>query len=87
MKTDQLQINKNKKSKHKKRWTRDDTELSLLGLPCFLWFAIFAFLPMFGIIIAFKTFKIAPGHSFLYSLMKSDWVGFRNFKFLSLIHI
>ena len=81
MKTDRLQMNRSKKGKHKKRWSRDDTELALLGLPCFLWFVIFAYLPMFGIIIAFKTFKITPGHSFLYSLMKSEWVGFKNFKF------
>ncbi|MDD6174879.1 MAG: ABC transporter permease subunit [Firmicutes bacterium] len=81
MKTDRLQTDRHQKSRHKKRWTRDDTELSLLGLPCLLWFAVFAFLPMFGIIIAFKSFRIAPGHGFLYSLMTSDWVGLKNFSF------
>jgi len=81
MKTEQIEVNKIRKSKHKKRWTRDDTELSLLGLPCFVWFLLFSYQPMFGIIIAFKTFKIAPGHGFLYSLMGSDWAGLRNFRF------
>ncbi|HBR35422.1 MAG TPA: sugar ABC transporter permease [Firmicutes bacterium] len=36
---------------------------------------------MFGLLIAFKSYKISPGHGFLYSLFKSDWVGFRNFSF------
>ena len=36
---------------------------------------------MFGLIIAFKNFKITPGRGFLYSLFHSDWAGFDNFKF------
>ena len=65
----------------RKRWTRDDTELTLLGLLAMVWYAVFCYLPMFGLIIAFKNFKITPGKSFLYSLFHSDWVGFDNFKF------
>lgn len=65
----------------RKRWTRDDTELTLLGLPAAIWYAVFCYLPMFGLIIAFKNFKITPGKSFLYSLFHSDWAGFDNFKF------
>lgn len=67
--------------KGKKKWSRDDTELTLVGLPCFIWYIIFSYLPMFGLLIAFKSYKISPGHGFLYSLFKSDWVGFRNFSF------
>ncbi|NLB91519.1 MAG: sugar ABC transporter permease [Clostridiales bacterium] len=63
------------------RWTRDDTELTLLGLPAFIWYAVFAFLPMFGVIIAFKNYKVFPGHSFISSLIQSDWAGFKNFAF------
>lgn len=63
------------------KWTRDDVELTALGFPTFLWFAFFSFLPMFGLIIAFKDFKIKPGSSFLQSLFQSDFVGFANFKF------
>ena len=59
----------------RKRWTRDDTELTLLGLPAAIWYAVFCYLPMFGLIIAFKNFKITPGKSFLYSLFHSDWAG------------
>lgn len=70
-----------KKRKHAFKWSRDDTELTLLGLPALIWYIIFAFLPMLGIIIAFKNYRIFPGHSFIYSLFKSDWVGFKNFAF------
>ena len=37
----------------RKRWTSDDTELTLLGLPAAIWYAVFCYLPMFGLSIAF----------------------------------
>lgn len=64
----------------KKRWDMDDTELSILALPTTVWFICFAFLPMIGIIIAFKDYKISGG--FLQNMIQSEWVGFKNFKFL-----
>lgn len=64
----------------KKRWDMDDTELSILALPTTVWFICFAFLPMIGIIIAFKDYKISGG--FLQNMLQSEWVGFKNFKFL-----
>lgn len=73
-----------KKDKVKRRrmiWSRDDTELTLLGLPAVIWYALFCYLPMFGLIIAFKNFKLTPGKNFLYSLFHSEWAGFDNFKF------
>lgn len=66
--------------KKKRRWTRDDTELTILALPTTIWYFLFAFMPMFGIVIAFKDYKIKGG--FLTSIIQSDWVGFQNFKFL-----
>ena len=66
--------------KKKRRWTRDDTELTVLALPTTIWYFLFAFMPMFGIIIAFKDYKIKGG--FLQSIIQSDWIGFQNFKFL-----
>lgn len=65
----------------RKKLTGDDIQLTFLALPTFIWFIIFSYLPMFGIIIAFKDFRIA-GRGFITSLIKSDWVGFKNFKFL-----
>ena len=66
----------------KKRWSRDDTELFLLSLPTLIWYAIFAYLPMFGIIIAFKVYRLQPGrHGFIYNLLHSECAGFGNFSF------
>ncbi len=66
----------------RKKWTKDDTELTLLSAPTLLWFLIFSYMPMFGIIIAFKNYKLAGGgHGFIYSLLTSDWAGFGNFKY------
>lgn len=64
----------------KKRWDRDDTELSILALPTTIWYILFCFLPMVGIIIAFKDYKIQGG--FLNSMITSKWCGFDNFAFL-----
>ncbi|HOU15535.1 MAG TPA: ABC transporter permease subunit [Anaerolineae bacterium] len=60
----------------------DDLELSLLALPTFVWYILFAYLPMFGIIIAFVRYKPIRGANFLVSLLRSEFVGLYNFKFL-----
>ena len=67
--------------KKKFSWTRDDTELTLLGLPATIWFAVFAYLPLFGLIVAFKDYRLQPGMGFLGSLFASKWAGFKNFTF------
>ena len=64
--------------KRRNKWTRDDTELTLLALPTSIWFFMFCYLPMFGVIIAFKEYKV-DGNGFISSLMTSKWVGFDNF--------
>ena len=64
----------------KRRWGRDDTELTLLALPTTIWYFLFCFVPMFGVIIAFKNYKISGG--FLNSVFTSEWCGLDNFKFL-----
>ena len=69
------------KPRKKKKWTREDVELSLLGFPTFIWYVLFSYLPMFGILIAFKQYKVFPRQSFLYNLIHSEFVGFKNFKF------
>lgn len=67
-----------KKSRFKK--FMENKELLLLTIPGTLWFLVFAYLPMFGVILAFKDWRIHGG--FIESLIKSEWVGFDNFKFL-----
>lgn len=69
------------KPRKRARWTRDDTELTLLALPTTIWYILFCYLPMFGVILAFKDYRIAQGKSFLVSLLSSDWIGFGNFKY------
>lgn len=69
------------KKKGKLRWTRDDIELGLLGFPTFVWFITFCYLPMFGLVIAFKNYRIFPKQNFLYNLWHSDFVWFDNFTF------
>jgi putative aldouronate transport system permease protein len=64
--------------KRRNKWTRDDTELTILALPTSIWFFLFCYLPMFGVIISFKDYKI-DGNGFFSSLMSSQWVGFDNF--------
>ena len=69
--------------RRRKRWfTRDDAELSLISLPTVIWYILFAYLPMGGIILAFKNYKLAQGKGFFGSLIASKWVGLKNFKFL-----
>ncbi len=62
--------------------SRDDIELTLLSLPTLIWFVVFSFIPMIGILIAFKDFRILPGQGFIGSLISSRNVGFENFEFL-----
>ncbi len=45
-------------------------------LPCLLYFVIFHYIPMFGIILAFKDYVIGEG------FMGSRWVGWENFETL-----
>ncbi|MFV0504187.1 MAG: ABC transporter permease [Lachnospirales bacterium] len=71
-----------KKKKVKAKWTRNDTELTMLAIPTTIWYILFSFLPVFGLIIAFKDYKITPGKSFIYNVFNSEWAGFKNFEFL-----
>jgi putative aldouronate transport system permease protein len=68
------------KSINKKRWSTKDTQLLVLALPTTVWYIIFSYLPMFGVIIAFKQFRLSGG--FINSVITSTWVGLRNFYFL-----
>ena len=67
--------------KKKKRFTRDDLELIIMATPTLIWFLLFSFLPMLGVLIAFKNFHISGG-GFIDSFLKTPWVGLENFKFL-----
>lgn len=53
----------------KKYW-----KLYLFALPVVLFYILFCYKPMYGVIIAFKDFKLGLG------VMDSPWVGFKHFK-------
>lgn len=52
---------------------RRDWQLYLLLAPMIIWFAVFLYKPMYGLVIAFQDFSIFRG------IAKSPWVGFENF--------
>lgn len=64
------------KIRDKKKWKRikNNWQLYVLILPAFLFFAIFAYGPMYGIIIAFKNYIPTLG------IWGSPWVGMNHFK-------
>ena len=56
-------------------------EMLILSMPGAIWFLFFAYLPLFGILVAFKKFRLS-GNGFFYNLFTSETVWFDNFKFL-----
>ena len=60
----------------RKTWkaVKEHKMLYLLMLPGLLYFILFRYLPMFGLVIAFKDYNIFRG------IWASDWVGLENFK-------
>ena len=50
--------------------------LYLLLIPCIVYFLIFSYAPMGGLVIAFQDFKYSKG------IMRSPWVGFAQFRYI-----
>ena len=57
-----------------KGFDRDQKMLYLILLPFIIWYAVFMFKPMYGLLIAFKDYSLFRGIS------GSEWVGLANFK-------
>jgi len=55
--------------------------LFIMLLPGILILLLFNYLPMFGVILAFKNFKFYDSN-FFSSLFQSQWTGFKNFQYL-----
>ena len=72
-------INKNVK-KERISSLRSDLKRNMIFIimiaPCLLYFFIFNYLPMSGLILAFKKYNHLGG------IFKSPWIGLANFKFL-----
>jgi putative aldouronate transport system permease protein len=54
---------------YKRHWL-----LLLMLLPCVAWFIVFAYVPMVGVLLAFKEFKYNMG------ILRSPWVGLQYFR-------
>jgi putative aldouronate transport system permease protein len=63
--------------KKKSAWQRfkGNSEIFSLTLPGILYIFLFAYLPMVGVILAFKNYRFDEG------IFGSEWVGFQNFVF------
>lgn len=53
-----------------------NAELLLLCVPAIVCYFLFSYMPMFGLVMAFKDYKLAKG------IWGSKWIGLKNFKFL-----
>ncbi len=61
------------RSKEMLKHIRRDRELLLLFIPCILFYVIFRYGPLYGLIIAFKDYSVFLG------VLGSDWVGLKHF--------
>ena len=57
-----------------KGFDRDQKMLYLILIPFILWYTVFMFKPMYGLLIAFKDYSLFRGIS------GSEWIGLYNFK-------
>ena len=65
------------KKPHKKNWhVKTNLELTLLVLPGFLLLVLFCYIPLPGLVLAFKNYNFIDG------IFGSPWVGLKNFKFI-----
>lgn len=63
--------------------TKKTLALLTMVAPAAIWMLLLRYLPMGGLVLAFKQYKVNPRNpTFIGNLMNSKWVGFDNFKFL-----
>lgn len=70
---------------HSKKIVKNKKTLFLLSMvaPGAIWLILLRYLPMFGIVIAFKEYKIyTKAPSLINNIIHSDWVGLSKFKFI-----
>ena len=65
------------KKKTLRQLARRDMYLMLMFLPVFLYYVIFCYLPMVGIVMGFENFRMGSGFA---GLFNSEWVGLKWFK-------
>lgn len=55
-------------------WNKDQWQMQSMIIPSIIFLAVFAYIPMYGVIIAFKDYNI------LSTMTSSEWVGLKYFK-------
>ncbi len=68
-------MKKNTKKVKKKMYVKDNLQLLSLALPTIILLGVFCYWPMFGVILAFKDYKVPKG------IFGSPWAGLKNFEF------
>lgn len=66
----------NIRQKKRRFFRREDLGLYVMALPTIIFLVMFAYAPMFGLIMAFQDLNITKG------ILGSPYVGFKNFEFL-----
>lgn len=56
--------------------------LCSMAAPGAIWLLLLRYLPMFGIVLAFKDYRAFKPNTFWNNIVKSEWLGFKNFEFL-----
>lgn len=75
--------NSSAKSNNKRKNRKKTLMLLTMVAPTALWLILLRYIPMAGIVIAFKKYKVyTPKPSLVNNIVNSKWVGLGNFKFL-----
>ena len=56
--------------------------LLTMVMPGAIWLLLLRYLPMYGILIAFKNYRAYKPNTFWNNIIQSEWVGLKNFAFL-----
>ena len=64
---------KARRVKPSKKMIRESISMGMLAIPGIIYLLIFNYIPILGVVIAFKNFKPLKG------IMGSDWCGLDNF--------
>ena len=56
--------------------------LLTMVMPGTIWLLLLRYLPMYGILIAFKNYRAYKPNTFWNNIIQSEWVGLKNFAFL-----
>jgi putative aldouronate transport system permease protein len=72
----QRQNDRNPRSRLNSTWRhiKRDRQLLILFVPCIVFFILFRYGPLYGLIIAFKDYSVYQG------ILGSDWVGLKHFR-------